>query len=1195
MVSNKDQNAQFSRPSAFLMFFLAFVGLAAAATTPTITGISAATADGSYNAGEVINISATFSEAVMINAGTPVLHLETGDTDRDATYAYGATTTTLYFLYTVQAGDTASDLDYKAIDSLAGDIRGMTIDHIVANNTLAAPGTTGSLGANKAIVIDTTVPTLVITLNDYALKAGDTATITFDFSQAPTDFAEADVSAPNGALSGFAVDGSNSSKYTATFTPTTNTIAATNVITVGTSWTDAAGNAPSGSTTSSNYAVDTQRPSVVITLSDSALKVGDTATVTFDFSKEPTNFTVNDVTAPNGELSAFAVDGSNSSKYTATFTPTTNTSDATNVITVGTVWTDASGNAPSGDATSANYAVETTTPAVALRYSSNPVKAGALVIIATYSEAVATPTIAINQPGTTDVAATPMTDTGNHSYFSYEYTVVANDGDTYVDGTATVTLSTVADAAGNNAAAAINTTFVIDTTAPTIAITDNVTGTANSESVILYTFTFNENVTGFAVNEAVVAHGTKAEAFSSGTSGDAIYTLIVTPDASSTTAITVDVAGDVATDAAGNGNTAATQSTQAVDTVLPTVTITDDEAGTANIAGEAITYTFTFSKAVMNFLTADINVTNGTVGTFNVVSGTEYTLVVTPLSDYEGNILVNVAAGVAQDINGNNNTAATQSTQAVDTLRPNITGVALGADGYINAADTASGVNIVVNTTDIEDGRTVSCSITDVGSVHTVGPVTGSASSNTVTIASTALTALSDGVITATCSVSDTAGNAATAGTDTATKDVVAPSGYTVSIDPGYVNNANKSAFAFTFAGATAGTTYVYVITTSGGAGIATGNGTIATATDNILGINVTSVQDGTLTLSTYLIDPAGNNGANTTDTVTKDVVAPADGSVTYTSGYYTTASVAVTYANGTDSGSGLNTATAIIQRKEATLTNGVCDTYGAFSTIATEFDGSYTDTGVVTNKCYMYQYQITDNAGNTVNYTSENVAKVDTTAPTVVALSSDSRTYNESTTYPLTIMANFTESLGVEPTITVVTSSQTVTPTVANCGDSNASTWCFNYTAPTGIQLLDTMTVHISAAQDLATNTMVADNTHTFAIDTVHTNKYKVATLSVGWNGFNLPKRVLQNLSPANTNNYTVQNVLDTKGGLTGSYDYVQYCNSTYSGSGNCWLSYDPASEVNSMTEFNDAGDPKYWIHVTSGNIFLLAYKSLA
>jgi len=801
MVSNKYQNVQFSRSSAFLMFFLAFVGLAAAATTPTVTGISATTADGSYNAGEVINISVTFSEAVMINAGTPTLALETGTTDRDATYASGTTTNVLYFTYTVQAGDTASDLDYKAIDSLAGDIRGVTIDHVVANNTLAVPGTAGSLGANKAIVIDTTVPTLAITLSDYALKAGDTATITFDFSQAPTDFAEADVSAPNGALSGFAVDGSNSSKYTATFTPTTNTIAATNVITVGTEWTDAAGNAPSGSTTSSNYAVDTQRPSVVITLSDSELKVGETATVTFDFSKEPTGFTVDDVTAPNGELSAFAV-GSNTSIYTATFTPTTNTVDDTNVITVGTEWTDASGNAPAGSATSANYEVETTTPVVALRYSSNPVKAGALVIIATYSEAVAsTPTIAINQPGTTDVAATPMTDTGNHSYFSYEYTVVANDGDTYVDGTATVTLSTVADAAGNNAAAAINTTFVIDTTAPTIAITDNVTGTANSQSVILYTFTFNENVTGFAVNEAVVAHGTKAEAFSSGTSGDAIYTLIVTPDASSTTAITVDVAGDVATDAAGNGNTAATQSTQAVDTVLPTVTITDDEAGTANIAGEAITYTFTFSKAVMNFLTADINVTNGTVGTFNVVSGTEYTLVVTPLSDYEGNILVNVAAGVAQDINGNNNTAATQSTQAVDTLRPNITGVALGADGYINAADTASGVNIVVNTTDIEDGRTVSCSITDVGSVHTVGPVTGSASSNTVTIASTALTALSDGVITATCSVSDTAGNAATAGTDTATKDVVAPSGYTVSIDPGYVNNANKKRVRIHFRG----------------------------------------------------------------------------------------------------------------------------------------------------------------------------------------------------------------------------------------------------------------------------------------------------------------------------------------------------------------------------------------------------------
>jgi|GEM_PF-3318991 len=1285
----------FSAQSALIVFFLMFVGFAVAATTPTVTGVSAATADGSYKAGDAINISVTFSETVMIQTGTPVLHLETGATDRDATYASGATETILYFTYTVQAGDTAADLDYKAVDSLEGDIRATTGDHIVANNTLAAPGAAGSLGANKAIVIDTTAPTVAITLSDYTILAGETATVTFDFSQAPKagTFTTADITAPNGALSAFAVDGSNSSKYTATFTPTADTNDSSNVITVGIDWTDAALNAPAGSTTSDNYVVDTKRPIVVIELSDAALKIGDTATAYFNFSEAPTGFTVDDVTAPNGALSNFAVDESNSSKYTATFTPTTNTSDATNVITVGTSWTGASGNAPASSTDSANYVVETTTPIVVISYSANPAKAGAMTIIAMYSEAiVGTPTIAIDQPGTTDINATEMT-VANQTYFTYAYTVHATSEEGYDDGTATVTLSTVADAAGNNAAAPINNTFVIDTTAPTVAITDNQTGTANSESIILYTFTFDETVTGFASEDITVAHGTKGTFTAvSGT----VYTLIVVPAASSTDSITVDVAGGVATDLATNGNTAATQSTQAVDTVLPTVTITDNiVAATLNIAGGNITYTFTFSKTVTGFDADSIEVTNGTPATFTAVSGTEYTLLVVPLPNFEGNILVDVDADVALDTNGNGNTAATQSTQAVDTLSPTITNVSLGTDGYINAAETASGVNTVVTTTDVEDGQTVSCTVLDSTpeTPQGVGPKTSTTSSNSATVASTALTLLIDGTLTVTCSVSDAAGNPAAEVADTAIKDVVAPSGYSASIDPTYVNNANKTAFAFTFADATVGDTYVYVVTTSGGEGVVTANSTIATATDKIQGIDVTSVQDGTLTLSTYLVDAAGNKGTNATDTVTKDVVAPAGGSITYTGGYHTVGWVSITYTTGTDGTSDLNTATGNLQRSEATLSNGVCGTFGNNATIVSEFDGNYTDITVVTNKCYRYFYQIADNAGNTVNYTSENVAKVDTTVPTIISLSSDGQTYDAQTTYPKTITAIFSESLSVAPAIIVGKSSGNVTPSVSNCGDENASTWCFTV-EESGSNLNATRTMHISAAQDLAGNTMVANNSHTYAVNTIDTlapsvfnwgytidkttkivkvwiygsealnastlmttfdganmtyvfgngsmytfsynytskaeDTYDITVssctdlagnacvlepvyfpmsidvtdygytkaLSLGWNNMGLPKNLLQNLSPANgAGNYTIQNVLDVRGGIAGSYDYLQYRNGSTctAQNGSCWLTYDPAREVNDLTVFNDWDNLPYWIHMNVTDTLKLEYKALA
>ena len=66
--------------------------------------------------------------------------------------------------------------------------------------------------------------------------------------------------------------------------------------------------------------------------------------------------------------------------------------------------------------------------------------------------------------------------------------------------------------------------------------------------------------------------------------------------------------------------------------------------------------------------------------------------------------------------------------------------------------------------------------------------------------------------------------------------DDVAPSGYSISIDQGTINNANKDSLSFTFAGAEVDATYNYTVTSSGGAGSVTGNGTINSATEKITG-----------------------------------------------------------------------------------------------------------------------------------------------------------------------------------------------------------------------------------------------------------------------------------------------------------------------------------------------------------------------
>ncbi|MFC5282753.1 T9SS type A sorting domain-containing protein [Pedobacter alpinus] len=135
---------------------------------PAITNVSSTIANGSYVVGAQIPISITFNEPVNVT-GTPQLTLETGAIDRVGNYVSGTGTNTLTFNYTVQTGDVSTDLDYVSTTSLA--LNGGTIASVSstlnATLTLPAPGAVGSLGANKDIVIPSTLP---VTLINYTAK-----------------------------------------------------------------------------------------------------------------------------------------------------------------------------------------------------------------------------------------------------------------------------------------------------------------------------------------------------------------------------------------------------------------------------------------------------------------------------------------------------------------------------------------------------------------------------------------------------------------------------------------------------------------------------------------------------------------------------------------------------------------------------------------------------------------------------------------------------------------------------------------------------------------------------------------------------------------------------------------------------------------------------------------------------------------
>jgi Ca2+-binding RTX toxin-like protein len=424
----------------------------------------------------------------------------------------------------------------------------------------------------------------------------------------------------------------------------------------------------------------------------------------------------------------------------------------------------------------------------------------------------------------------------------------------------------VATADGNGVAnsAATQSDQVVDTLAPAVVISDNAAGTANG--AVIYSFTFSQAVTDFTVAEVVVTGGTKAGTFASGVSGDSVYTLLVTPNANSTTDMTVNVAASVAVDANNNPNTIAAQSVQGVNTHAPTLVITDDEGGTANIAGGAVTYTFTFSEAVSGFTVGEVTVAGGTkAGAFaSGVSGDSvYTLVVTPTSNSTTNMTVDVAAGVATaDGNGVANSAATQSDQVVDTLAPTAsTSVTLVPTGGTVVANKLNHTNthLVASATITADEATGGSAVMKVDGVTKLTDSTiqaGDTSVNFTTSDGTPTNVELQAAIAAggvvTVEVTDAAGNmtASSVSNPTLVVDYTIPTAFTY------------SASAVTTAGIVTGTTSsnftgtIGVYTDSGGTSLYNG-GAVVAITDTTSGS--VSVGPGLPTTVFVVIKDASN------------------------------------------------------------------------------------------------------------------------------------------------------------------------------------------------------------------------------------------------------------------------------------------------------------------------------------------------
>ena len=153
---------------------------------PIINSVSSNVSDSLYKLGDTLGITILFNEPVFV-VGSPQISLETGNQDAIVNYTRGSGSSVLTFKYTVASGESASDLDY--VGSIALNLNNGSIKDAAGNNvilTLPEPGESGSLGSNKALVIDGIVPTVFSvssTSADSVYKIDDVIPILITFSE----------------------------------------------------------------------------------------------------------------------------------------------------------------------------------------------------------------------------------------------------------------------------------------------------------------------------------------------------------------------------------------------------------------------------------------------------------------------------------------------------------------------------------------------------------------------------------------------------------------------------------------------------------------------------------------------------------------------------------------------------------------------------------------------------------------------------------------------------------------------------------------------------------------------------------------------------------------------------------------------------------------------------------------------------
>jgi large repetitive protein len=569
------------------------------------------------------------------------------------------------------------------------------------------------------------------------------------------------------------------------------------------------------------------------------------------------------------------------------------------------------------------------------------------------------------------------------------------------DGVLTAT-ARATDQQTNQSPVSLARTTTKDTVAPEVtgAAATNVRQSSPTTTVTAST----SAATAFSVTLSKV--GSSATVVRTGTSdGNGAVSIAVDPTGLPQGSVNVAV---VATDAAGNPSSPGNTSFD-YDVTGPTVTglsatpVKSDSSGTTTVTGQTGEGG---TSVVVSVEDADgTTVFPATQPTPAASSPGAFSTPVDVSSLDDGVLTVRV---VPTDGKGNVGSATTTTTTK-DTVSPTVTGLAATPTNATDPTTTVTGMT--------EPLATVALSATD--GVRTVNDsaVAGPTGSFTRDLD---LTGFADGTVTVTATATDVIGNVGPSASTGSARDTAAPA------ITGLASTSTTAAQRSTTVTGTTdpGATVALSATSPGSAQPVTGTATAGPSGTFSRTLDLTSLADGTVTVSATATDLAGNVGSAVTATSVKDTQGPGVSGLSATD---VNAASTVTTVTGTVSEAGADVV--------VTATDGTTSVSRTLSDLTSTSLSTTLDLATLADKADVLVTAVaTDAAGNAGTAATDTLAK-DTVGPAVTGLSATST----SSGTPATTVTGTTEA-GRTVTLSVTTPGSAVPSTTTATAGSDGS-----------------------------------------------------------------------------------------------------------------------------------------------------------